>query len=61
MQTEEKVLPYSVGAYAVMAGDLRLMEFDDAPPTTPTGAVYSGNLLEDPLRAAALSPERPWL
>lgn len=64
-----QVLPYSVGAYAVMTGDLRLMEFDDAPPTAYTEAVYSGNLLDDPavvkhayaaydlLRAAALSPE----
>ena len=64
-----QVLPYSAGAYAVMTGDLRLMEFDDAPPTAYTEAVYSGNLLDDPavvkrayaaydlLRAAALSPE----
>ena len=45
------------------------MEFDDAPPTACTEAVYSGNLLDDPavmkrvytaydpLRAAAPSPE----
>ncbi|MET8470833.1 helix-turn-helix transcriptional regulator [Streptomyces sp. NPDC006422] len=64
-----QVLPYAVGAYAVMTGDLRLMEFEDAPPTAYTEAVYSGNLLDDPavvrqaqaaydqLRAAALSPE----
>ncbi|MDN3272429.1 helix-turn-helix transcriptional regulator [Streptomyces sp. MA15] len=64
-----QVLPYTVGAYAVMNGTLRLMEFDDAPPTAYTEAVYSGNLLDDPavvkratstydlIRAAALPPE----
>ena len=64
-----QVLPYAAGAYSVMTGDLRLMEFDEAPPTAYTEAVYSGNLLDDPavvkhayaaydlLRAAALSPE----
>ncbi|WP_418956963.1 helix-turn-helix domain-containing protein [Streptomyces tritici] len=64
-----QVLPYSAGAYAVMNGTLRLMEFEDAPPTVYTEAVYSGNLLDDPamvkraqaaydlFRAAALSPE----
>ncbi|MFF7307382.1 Scr1 family TA system antitoxin-like transcriptional regulator [Streptomyces sp. NPDC008137] len=64
-----QVLPYAAGAYAVMTGDLRLMEFDDAPPTAYTEAVYSGTLLDDPavvkhaqsaydlLRAAALPPE----
>ncbi|MFC8090932.1 helix-turn-helix domain-containing protein [Streptomyces sp. NPDC057301] len=64
-----QVLPYAAGAYAVMTGDLRLMEFEEAPPTAYTEAVYSGNLLDDPavvkhayaaydlLRAAALSPE----
>ncbi|MFZ3594464.1 helix-turn-helix domain-containing protein [Streptomyces sp. BH104] len=64
-----QVLPYANGAYAIMTGDLRLMEFEDAPPTAYTEAVYSGNLLDDPavvrqvqaaydqLRAVALSPE----
>ncbi|MFJ4814138.1 Scr1 family TA system antitoxin-like transcriptional regulator [Streptomyces sp. NPDC088801] len=64
-----QVLPYAAGAYAVMTGSLKLMEFEDAPPTAYTEAVYSGNLLDDPpvvkraqsaydlLRAAALSPE----
>ncbi|MER6748911.1 helix-turn-helix domain-containing protein [Streptomyces fungicidicus] len=64
-----QVLPYKVGAYAVMNGTLRLMEFADAPPTAYTEAVYSGNLLDDPavvkrataaydlIRAAALPPE----
>jgi transcriptional regulator with XRE-family HTH domain len=64
-----QVLPYTAGGYAVMTGDLRLMEFEDAPPTAYTEAVYSGNLLDDPavvkraqwaydlLRADALPPE----
>lgn len=64
-----QVLPYTAGAYALMNGMLELMEFEDAPPTAYTEAVYSGNLLDDPavvkrayaaydlLRAAALSPE----
>ncbi|MDQ0952647.1 transcriptional regulator with XRE-family HTH domain [Streptomyces phaeochromogenes] len=64
-----QVLPYSVGAYPLMGRMVQLMEFDDAPPTAYTEAVYSGNLLDDPalvkrvqgtydlLRAAALPPE----
>ncbi|WP_407110270.1 helix-turn-helix domain-containing protein [Streptomyces sp. DSM 116494] len=64
-----QVLPNSAGAYALMNGMVVLMEFEDAPPTAYTEAVYSGNLLDDPavvkhthsaydlLRAAALSPE----
>ncbi|MFE9442654.1 helix-turn-helix domain-containing protein [Streptomyces sp. NPDC006602] len=63
-----QVLPYAAGAYAV-SGMITLMDFEDAPPTAYTEAVYSGNLLDDPavvmraqsaydqLRAAALSPE----
>ncbi|MDX3453219.1 helix-turn-helix transcriptional regulator [Streptomyces sp. ME02-8801-2C] len=63
-----QVLPYAAGAYA-LNGMVTLMEFDDAPPTAYTEAVYSGNLLDDPavvkraqasydlIRAAALSPE----
>ncbi|MFD7321219.1 Scr1 family TA system antitoxin-like transcriptional regulator [Streptomyces sp. NPDC059875] len=63
-----QVLP-TAGAYALMTGSLKLMEFDEAPPTAYTEAVFSGNLLGDPalvkraqetydlLRAAALSPE----
>ncbi|MFJ8195691.1 Scr1 family TA system antitoxin-like transcriptional regulator [Streptomyces sp. NPDC096152] len=64
-----QVLPYTAAAYALMNGMLVLMEFDEAPPTAYTEAVYSGNLLDDPavvkrsraaydqIRAAALSPE----
>ncbi|MFF4606275.1 helix-turn-helix domain-containing protein [Streptomyces sp. NPDC001339] len=64
-----QVLPFAAGAYPVMGKSLRLMEFEDAPPTAYTEGVYSGNLLDDPavvkraqeaydlFRAAALSPE----
>ena len=64
-----QVLPYSAGAYAVMTGDLRIMEFEDAPPTLYTETAFTGGLLDDPavvkraqraydlLRGAALSPE----
>ncbi|MEV5318300.1 helix-turn-helix transcriptional regulator [Streptomyces sp. NPDC052687] len=64
-----QVLPYTAGAYAIMTGSLKYMEFEDAPPTVYTEAVYSGSLLDDPpvvkrtqatydlLRAAALSPD----
>ncbi|MFH8606261.1 helix-turn-helix domain-containing protein [Streptomyces sp. NPDC018029] len=64
-----QVLPFSAGAYPNMGKMLKLMEFDDAPPTAYTEGVLSGNLLDDPamvkqmqaaydlLRAAALSPE----
>ncbi|MFF8655997.1 helix-turn-helix domain-containing protein [Streptomyces huasconensis] len=63
------VLPYDAGAHACMSGDLRLMEFEDAPPTAYTETEYSGTLLDEPavvkraqrtydlLRGAALSPE----
>jgi len=63
------VIPYAAGAFAAMAGMITLLEFDDAPPTAYTEAVYSGTLLDDPalvkrmratydlLRVAALSPE----
>ncbi|NBM18234.1 helix-turn-helix transcriptional regulator [Streptomyces sp. GC420] len=64
-----QVIPYLGGAYTQMGKMLTLMEFDDAPPTAYTEAVYSGNLLDNPavvkraqntydlLRATALSPE----
>lgn len=63
------VLPFAAGAHAAMAGDLRLMEFADAPPTAYTETSFSGTLLDDPavvkrihraydlVRVAALSPE----
>ncbi|MGW8554159.1 helix-turn-helix domain-containing protein [Streptomyces tubercidicus] len=64
-----QILPFTAGACALMGRMLTLMEFEDAPPTSYTEAVYSGNLLDDPavvkrvqqdydlVRAAALSPE----
>ncbi|MBA2949155.1 helix-turn-helix domain-containing protein [Streptomyces himalayensis] len=64
-----QVLAHAAGAYPLMGRMLQLMEFEDAPPTAYTEAVYSGNLLDDPalvkrvqetydlLRATALSPE----
>ncbi|MER5182162.1 helix-turn-helix transcriptional regulator [Streptomyces sp. NPDC002896] len=63
------VLPRSEGAHASMAGALKLMEFEDAPPTAYTETSFSGDLLDDPAvvkralraydlaRAAALSPK----
>ncbi|MER5945155.1 helix-turn-helix transcriptional regulator [Streptomyces sp. NPDC001904] len=63
------VLPYATGAYASMAGDLRIMEFEDAPLVAYTETSFSGTLIDDPavvkraqraydlLRVAALSPE----
>ncbi|KPC58877.1 helix-turn-helix domain-containing protein [Streptomyces chattanoogensis] len=64
-----QVIPLQAGAHSIMGKSLRLMEFDDAPPTAYTEGAYSGNLLDEPamvkqtqgaydrLRAAALSPE----
>ncbi|MEU4994811.1 helix-turn-helix transcriptional regulator [Streptomyces sp. NPDC021622] len=63
-----QVLPFSAGACPLPTGTLKLMEFDDAPPTAYTEAVFSGELLDDPalvkrsqdaydlLRAAASPP-----
>ncbi|MFJ8659017.1 Scr1 family TA system antitoxin-like transcriptional regulator [Streptomyces sp. NPDC093795] len=63
------VLPRSVGAHAYMTGSLKLMEFDDQPPTAYAETAFSGTLLDDPavvkqaqraydlLRVATLSPE----
>jgi transcriptional regulator with XRE-family HTH domain len=64
-----QVLPFVAGPYPSMGKMLRLLEFDDSPPTAYTEGVHSGNLLDDPavvkrvqadydlVRAAALSPE----
>ncbi|KUL68625.1 MULTISPECIES: helix-turn-helix transcriptional regulator [unclassified Streptomyces] len=63
-----QVLPFAAGA-AANNGSLRLMEFDDAPPTAYTETSFSGSVLDDPavvkrasraydlLRGAALSPD----
>ncbi|MFE7541201.1 helix-turn-helix domain-containing protein [Streptomyces platensis] len=64
-----QIVPFAAGAYPIMGKMLKLMEFEDAPPTAYTEGLYSGALLDDPavvkrvqqdydlLRAAALSPE----
>ncbi|QEV18016.1 helix-turn-helix domain-containing protein [Streptomyces alboniger] len=63
------LLPYEAGAHAAMLGALKLMDFEDAPPTAYTETSFSGTLLDDPavvkraqraydlLRGAALSPK----
>ncbi|MFH8288434.1 helix-turn-helix domain-containing protein [Streptomyces sp. NPDC018059] len=63
------VLPYEAGAHAGMGGMLKLMEFEDAPPTAYTETEYSGTLVDEPavvkraqrtydlIRGAAMSPE----
>jgi transcriptional regulator with XRE-family HTH domain len=68
-KTLVQVLPFSAGAHPQMGKMMTLMEFEDAPPTSYTEGVLSGNLLDDPavvkraqadydlLRAAALSPK----
>ncbi|MEE1818176.1 helix-turn-helix transcriptional regulator [Streptomyces sp. NPDC090082] len=62
------VIPRSAGAHASMNGMLRLMEFEDQPPTAYTETSFTGTLLDDPavvrraqraydlLRVTALSP-----
>ncbi|MCX4233501.1 helix-turn-helix domain-containing protein [Streptomyces ortus] len=64
-----QVLPFAAGAHREMGKMMKLMEFEDAPPTVYTEAVLSGNLLDEPavvkrtqssydlIRAAALSLE----
>lgn len=68
-QVAVAVIPFAAGAYPSMQGSLKLMEFDDAPPTLYTESEFSGSLLDDPalvkhahatydlLRVVALSPE----
>ncbi|MFG2646894.1 helix-turn-helix domain-containing protein [Streptomyces sp. NPDC048436] len=64
-----QVIPFAVGAHPRMGKMMKIMEFEDAPPTVYTEAVNTGNLLDDPavvkrvqasydlLRAVALPPE----
>ncbi|WP_406203046.1 helix-turn-helix transcriptional regulator [Streptomyces sp. NBC_01017] len=64
-----QVLPFAAGAHPEMGKLMKLMEFEDAPPTVYTEGVLSGSLLDDPavvkrvqasydlLRATALSGE----
>ncbi|MFI8876259.1 helix-turn-helix domain-containing protein [Streptomyces sp. NPDC055243] len=52
MMRERKVLVqvirFAAGAYPKMGKMMKLMEFEDAPPTVYTEGVNSGNLLDDP-------------
>ncbi|MEU9899642.1 helix-turn-helix transcriptional regulator [Streptomyces phaeochromogenes] len=64
-----QVLPFATGAHPAMGKMMKLMGFEDAPPTVYTEGVFSGNLLDEPavvrrtqssydlIRAAALSSE----
>lgn len=64
-----QVVPLAAGAYPFMGKMVKLMEFEDAPPTVYTEGVRSGTLLDDPavvkhvwedyhlLRAVGLPPE----
>lgn len=64
-----QVVPFAAGAHPRMGKMMKLMEFEDTPPTVYTEGVLSGTLLDEPtmvkrvqasydlLRAVALSPE----
>ncbi|MFD9195621.1 Scr1 family TA system antitoxin-like transcriptional regulator [Streptomyces phaeochromogenes] len=64
-----QVLPFTTGAHPAMGKMMKLMGFEDAPPTVYTEGVFSGSLLDEPavvrrtqssydlIRAAALSSE----
>ncbi|MFD6433825.1 helix-turn-helix domain-containing protein [Streptomyces venezuelae] len=63
-----QVIPFAAGAHPRMGKMMKLMEFEDAPPTVYTEGVHSASLLDEPtvvkrvqasydlLRAVALSP-----
>lgn len=63
-----QVIPFAAGAHPRMGKMMKLMEFEDAPPTVYTEGVHSSSLLDEPtvvkrvqasydlLRAVALSP-----
>jgi transcriptional regulator with XRE-family HTH domain len=64
-----QILPYAVGAHALIEGSLTLMTFPDAPPVAYVESPHIGQLVDDPgiiarhqmsydlVRASALSPE----
>lgn len=68
-RTQVQILPFAAGPTPIIGRMVKLMEFEDAPPTVYTEAVFSSNLLDEPtivrrvqadydlVRAAALSPE----
>ncbi|WP_406139203.1 Scr1 family TA system antitoxin-like transcriptional regulator [Streptomyces sp. NBC_01089] len=43
------VLPFGVGAHALLAGMLYLMSFDDAPPIAYVEGVGTGHVFDDPI------------
>jgi len=63
-----QILPWSVGAHALMLGNAMLLDFTDAPPLFYTESQHHGHTIDDPglvkryqrsydlLRAAALPP-----
>jgi transcriptional regulator with XRE-family HTH domain len=47
------VLPYGVGAHALMESLLTLMSFEDSPPVAYVEGFLTGNLMDDPALVAA--------
>lgn len=46
------VMPYSVGAHAIMEGYLTLMSFEDSSPVAYVEGFLTGNLMDDPAQVA---------